>query len=427
MQTNFNLKNGLKTIALPIEGTNTVTTLVIFSTGSKHESRETSGISHFLEHMFFKGTEKRPDTMAISGTLDKIGAEFNAYTSKEFTGYWVKSASEHLKLSFDVLSDMLSNSKFSTEEIDREKGVIIEEFNMYLDNPMWHIEDVFEELLYGDTSAGWSTIGTKENIAAFTREDFVKYFHHQYGANSATVVVAGKIPANFEELAEKYFGAFKADDYQTKLIVEENQSEPALKINFKETDQTHLSLGVRTFAYGHSDEFILKSLAIILGGTMSSRLFINLRERNGLAYYVRTGSEIYTDCGYLTTRAGVPVNKVEEAIKIILAEYKKMTTELVSDEEVDKIKSYLHGKIPLSLESTDEIAEWYASQETVLRQMANKPRGVITPEEFLAAIDKVTKEDILRVAQTIFKPENLNLAIIGPYKNEEDFKKLLVL
>jgi predicted Zn-dependent peptidase len=402
--------------------------LVAFGTGSKYETRETNGISHFLEHMFFKGTKKRPTTLAISSELDKVGGEYNAFTSKEYTGYWVRVESRQVNLAFDVISDMLLNSKFDQKEIDREKGVIIEEVNMYRDNPLMYIEDVFEQCLYGDQPAGWDVIGTKENIQKFNRQDFLDCLHTQYGAQNAVVCLAGMVTKDAITQAEKYFLNFKASEMQEKPAVIEKQEKPQIKLFFKETDQINLSLGVRSLPYGHKDEMIVKMISVILGGSMSSRLFTSLREREGLAYYVKTGNEHYTDTGYLTTQAGVPVSKLDRAIKIILQEYEKICQTLVGKEELNKIKLNIEGRIALQLEATDNIADWYARQ-AILNVTQKRERGqarqILTPEEFSKQVKAVTAVDIRRVAKMLFQKNNLNLAVIGPVKDEKKLFDLL--
>ena len=420
------LSNGLNLLTVPMTGAKTTAILVMIATGSKYENKKNSGLSHFLEHMFFKGTDKRPDTLTITSVLDRVGGEYNAFTSKEYTGYWIKVAKQETKLALDVLSDMLLHSKFDNEEINREKGVIIEEVNMYLDNPMRRIEDVFEQCLYGNTPAGWDTIGTKENINSFKREDFVNYFKNQYKTSNSFVCIAGDIPTGANKLINDFFSTWSTGQPKTKLPVKEKQSTPAIKIEYKKTDQAHLSLGVRTEAYGNSDEFIHKIIATALGGSMSARLFINLRERNGLCYYVRTGAETYSDSGYLATQAGVPVDKIEKAITIIIEEYKRLTTELMPEEEIKKIKQFITGRILLSLEGPDDIANWYGQQLVVrAQQPGGNKKSLLTPTEFLAIVKKISAEDIRRVAKKIFNPKGLNLAVIGPYKNEAQFRKLL--
>lgn len=431
------LRNGVQTIFIPMRGTKTATVLVMVGTGAKYETRENNGISHFLEHMFFKGTKKRKNAMALASELDSLGAEFNAFTGKEYTGYWVKTEASKIETVMDIVSDMLLNSKLSSTEINREKGVIIEELNMYRDNPMFYLEDVFEECLYGNTPAGWDTIGTRENIIGFTRKQFTSYFKSQYAAHNTFVCVAGGAgESRVETLARKYFasGGFseRGKQFSEKEPVEENQREPQLKISYKKTDQAHISLGVRGYPYAHPDRTIAKLISIILGGSMSSRLFSRLRERSGLAYYVRTEAEFYTDSGYLTTRAGVPVDKVGEAIRIILEEYRKLKRTAVKKDELNRNKELLRGRVALQLESSDAQANWYGRQAVMLDTIARedgKKRNVrpATPKKYLNKIDKITSRDIKRVANDIFTNEGLNMALIGPFKDKKTLRKLLRL
>ncbi|MFH1772791.1 MAG: pitrilysin family protein [Patescibacteria group bacterium] len=418
------LANGLDVIMAPIIGTKAVTVLIIFGTGSKFENQKNSGISHFLEHLLFKGTKKRPNTLAIAGKLDEIGAEYNAFTSKEYTGYWIKAEADQLNLVLDVLSDIILNSKFSKEEIDREKDVIIEELNMYLDNPMFYIEDLFEQCLYGDTPAGRDTIGTKETILKLNRKQILDYVKTQYSADQATICLAGKVNPLAIQSVNKYFNKLLKRNYHGKLKTKDEQDQPQLNLFYKQTDQAHLSLGVRTSAYAHQDELTTKIISIILGGSMSSRLFIKLRERNGLAYYVRTHNEPYTDSGYLTTQAGVHSDKLEQAIKIILNEYKILTTEYIDKTELNRVKQCLIGRTALYLESSDNMANWYARQMILFKEQ-NRQEEILTPEKYYARIKKINVQEINEVAKKIFVNNKLNLAIIGPYKKKEGFKKIL--
>lgn len=244
------LDNSLPLILLPMKETRIVTALLMIKTGSKYETCSESGLSHFLEHMFFKGTKKRPNTLDISSALDALGGEFNAFTSKEYTGYYVKVLAGKLESALEILADMLSASKFEAEEIEREKGVIIEELNMYEDNPLMHIEDVLESCLYGNTPAGWDTIGTKETIKSFKRDDFIKYYQRQYGAKSMTLILSGAVSSADIKLANKYFSVFQPNKWKDKLRVIEAQKKPAIKIIFKKIDQVNLSLALRTFPVG---------------------------------------------------------------------------------------------------------------------------------------------------------------------------------
>jgi len=444
-------------------GTKTATALFMVATGSKFETSRSSGISHFLEHMFFKGTVKRPTTLALSSELDKLGGEYNAFTSKEYTGFWVKVEASRLGPAVEVLADMMLNSKLEAAEIEREKGVIIEELNMYLDNPLLYIEDLFEQCLYGDSPAGWDTIGTKANILRFKRPDVMAYWRSQYSAEQSLICLAGKLPfchSDDPELVEgeeesliageressiidpssrgfgtqddkkiaafvnKYFKHLSKNVYKDKPAVTEAQKQPQVKLHYKKTDQAHLSLGVRALPFGHRDELAQKILSAILGGSMSSRLFTNLRERHGLAYYVRTNSETYTDSGYVTTRAGVPVDKVNQAASIILAEYKKLVTEKVEARELNKVKQMLTGRAALELESSDDIASWYARQAMLFHEQ-KQPAKIQTPEDYYRELKRITAEDVLKVAREIFVNNKLNLAVIGPYKHKDDLENIL--
>ncbi|MDD4902423.1 MAG: pitrilysin family protein [Patescibacteria group bacterium] len=412
------LDNGLKLITAPIQGTKTVTAMVMFGTGAKYESLSMSGLSHFLEHLFFKGTKKRPNAQKLSSDLDALGCEYNAFTAKEYTGYWIKVDSSKIALAMDILSDMLLNSEFSSTEINKERGVIIEEINMYHENPMMYIEDVFEACLYGDTPAGREIAGTKANIQAFKRQNFMNYFTSQYGANSAVLCLAGNIDERTERLAARYFGKMPRSPFKDKIRTADAQRVPAVRMHYKEGNQAIISLGVRAYDTYHEDKIILKVLAVLLGGSMSSRMFSELREKRGLAYFVHTTAETYTDTGYLTTQAGIPVGKQDQAVKVILSEYKKLRTKLVGKEELKRAKDLIRGRTVIGFEASDNVANWYAQRE-VLKE------ALLTPEEYFTKIDKIKAEDIRRVAKDIFKNEKLNLAVIGPFQDEAEFEKIV--
>jgi len=420
------LPNQLEIISAPIAGTKTATVLFMAAAGSRFETKRDSGLSHFLEHLFFKGTGRRPSTLAISSELDKVGGEYNAFTGKEYTGFYVKVESGQLKLALDVLADMLLNSRFAAKEIEREKGVVIEELNMYLDNPLYYIEDLFENCLYGDTPAGRDTVGSKKTIVGFSRGQVLNYYASQYSASQAVICLSGQVGEAAVKLAENYFKKFSEKNYRDKPPTDDRQSAPKINLHFKKTDQAHLSLGARALPYGHSDELVLKILSLILGGSMSSRLFIRLRERSGLAYYVRTHNEAYTDSGYLTTQAGVPVSKLNDAVKIILAEYGKLAAAPVAEAELKKAKQCLIGRLALQLETSDNLASWYARQAILLKEQ-NSREKVLTPEKYFARVKKITAADVRRAAREIFRNDKLNLAVIGPYRDEEKYVKPLKL
>lgn len=413
------LDNKMPLILVPMKETKTVTALLMVKTGSKYETREESGLSHFLEHMFFKGTDKRPDTLSISSALDALGGEFNAFTAKEYTGYYVKVVTNKLGAALEILADMLGASKFAAVEIEREKGVIIEELNMYEDNPLMHIEDVLETCLYGDTPAGWDTIGTKKTIKSFKRDDFLKYYQRQYGVNSMTLILSGAVPTTAKKLANKYFSSFKTNKWRDKLKVKDTQKKAVIKTVYKKIDQVNLALALRAFPVGHAQEMPLKLLAIILGGSMSSRLFISLRGKSGLAYYVRTGLESYSDAGYFSTQAGVPKNKVRQALQILISEYQKIKTEGPTQAELNKAKDILSGRLLMQLETSDEVASWYG-QQAILR------KDFLNPVDLEKNLRAVTLAEVHLAAKEIMTANNLSLALIGPIVKAEE-KALLSL
>lgn len=419
MHEQTKLQNGINLILSKNTSTNTATVLVMVKTGSKNESKDTNGISHFLEHLMFKGTKEYESPHKLSIALDNLGGEFNAYTSEEFTGYWIKIEHSKLESALALLSEMLINSTFPEEEINRERGVIIEEMNMIQDDPMRHIYSLFTQCLYGDTPAGRKVIGPKENIETITRETILNYYKTQYNPNNLTIAITGNI-SNANTLAEKYFNFTNNSQKTEAKKVTVKQTKPNIEIINKKTDQAHLSLGFHAYNIDHPKEMTLKLLAAILGGSMSSRLFMELREKKGLAYYTRTFPDFYSDCGYMTTNAAVPATKLEEAIKIILNEYKIIKEIPVTEDELNKVKNIIKGKLAIELEQSDEVAEWYAESHLI--------RGrIITPEEYISKIEKVSIKDIQDVANELFTTNNINLAIIGDCKDKEEYTKLLIV
>lgn len=413
------LGNGLRLITVPMAGTDTVTVVVMVGVGSRYEKDSEAGLSHFIEHMFFKGTQKRPTTLDISAELDAVGGEYNAFTGKDKTGYYAKVDSKHIGTAMDVVFDMFLNSKIEEKEIKREKGTIIQELNMYEDTPMRNVGDEFESLLYPGNPLGRYIVGTKKTVRSFKRKDFVDYMDKFYRANDTIVCVAGKMDEKkVIEKAKEHFKSM-ARGLKPKLVpAAEKQTAPALRIKYKNTDQSHLIVGVRAYDQNHKDRFALSLLSVILGANMSSRLFIEVRERRGLAYYVRSGVEAFEDCGYFETQAGVEHKNLELALATILAEYAKIAREKVSEEELKKAKEYIKGKSIMGLEASDEVAMFYVDQEM-------ERKKIMTIEEIFAKIDKVSVDDILRVAGDIFQNRKLNLAVIGPHRNGQRLKKLL--
>ncbi len=414
------LKNGLRIITVPQNSTQAVTVLVLVATGSKYENKKINGISHFLEHMFFKGTTKRPDKLDIAETLDKIGGIYNAFTGEDYTGYFAKVAAEKFDLALDWVSDIYLNSLLPEKEAKREKGVIIEEINMLYDNPMSRVGLLWNRLLYGDQPAGWDIAGTKESVLAITGNDLLHYMKSQYVAGNTVVCVAGKIDG--EEMIEKikkYFAKISVASPIEKPKVIEKQAKPAVFLDYRKTDQTHLCFGARGYNIFHPHKYTQDVLGVILGGMMSSRLFIEVREKLGVAYYIRTSADANPDTGFLMSQAGVDNRNIEKAVATIMREYRKISTEKVPPAELQKAKDHIKGKMALLLEASDELAAFYGIQELMEKQ-------VLTLKEVYNKIDSVSQEDILHVAKDIFQPKNINLAMVGPFRNKKTFEKILI-
>jgi len=421
MPKKITLKNGLRIITVPQKNSQTVTVLVLVGTGSKYEKKEINGISHFLEHLFFKGTKKRPSTLAISETLDRVGGIYNAFTGEEYTGYFAKVDAKHLDLALDWISDIFLNSKIDPAEIEREKGVIIEEINMRFDHPITYIQTLWNKLLYGDQPAGWDVAGTKERVMKINRSDLLDYMRSQYVAKNTVVCAAGRIKnSQAVKKIKKYFSEIKTSQFLQKPKVFEEQTRPNFLLHERKTDQAHLCLGVRGYNLFHPQRYAQEILGTILGGMMSSRLFINVRERLGIAYYINASALADTDTGYLVAQAGIDNNKIESGISAILKEYKNISQKKVPEKELKKAKDYIKGKTAILLESSDAKAFFYAGQELLEKK-------ILTPEAIFKKIDQVTQNDILKVAREIFQPKKLNLALIGPFKDKTKFQRLLRL
>ena len=411
------LDNGLRVLTANLDHAQSVTCMVMLAAGSRYETPDTNGIAHFSEHMFFKGTQRRPSARDIAGEVDSIGGEFNAFTGKEYTAYYVKCAAEHRDVALDVLADMLRNSRFDAEEIDREKGVIIEEMNMYFDTPRDYIGGVYEDLMYGDQPLGWDIIGRKETVREATRDTFMGYLDRWYKPPRMVVGIAGKIGDDALERATELFGDLPAAETGAPEPAREHKSE-RVKVFTKQSDQAHLILGVPSYPIEHPDRYALQMLATVLGGGMSSRLFTEVRERRGLAYYVFGLNHSYTDAGSLYSQAGVDINRIDEAVTTIAAELRKIAAEPVPADEFEKARNFTKGRFVLQLESPQGLI-LFGMRKEVLEGRAPDP------EEVLAAVDGVTGDDVQRVARDLIADEKLRLALIGPFDDADRFEKLL--
>jgi len=420
MSRKITLDSGLRIITVPQkQGTQAVTILILVATGSKYEKEEENGISHFIEHMLFKGTKKHPSSFEISEILDEVGGAYNAFTSEDYTGYWAKVRKENFDLALDWLTDIFFRAKLESKEIEKEKGVVIEEINMIHDDPMSYIGCLWQELLYPHQPAGRQITGSKKTVAELNREKIINYLKAQYVGKNTIVCLSG----NLEEKeamrkVKKSFSRIGKKESWKKVKVIEAQREPAYFLETRKTEQTHFCLGARGYNSFHPWKYNQALLAVVLGGMTSSRLFEKVREKMGAAYYIYTAVSADPDTGFLVTQAGVDNAKLKKVIAVVLGEYGKVTKKKISAKELKRAKEYLKGRMTLSLESSDERAIFYGLQELLEKK-------ILTLEQIFAKIDKVTAEDILKTAQSIFIPEKLNLALIGPFEEKSGIGKLL--
>lgn len=414
------LPNGLRIITIPMKSPAT-TVLVMVETGSNYETKEQNGLSHFLEHMCFKGTKRRPTSAHIAKELDSLGAANNAFTNQEYTGYYAKGSNRHAKKLLEIVSDLYLNPRIPEAELEKERGVILQEISMYEDLPQVQVWDVFMKLLHGDTPAGRPILGPASNIRRFRRVDFINYRQAHYVAKGTMVVVAGDVkPSEIEKEARKLFKDISEAKKHKKQKVTGRQARPAMLIRKKKTDQMHMVLGFRAYPANDKRMPTLEVLSSILGKGMSSRLFQKMREELGACYYVRTNIDDNTDHGFFAISTGIDSSRSEEILKVLLEECRKLMGEKVSESELAKAKEYLVGHMNMHLETSDAVANFYAIQEVVNHKLKN-------PEDWKKSIKAVTAADVQKVARDIFRNDKLNLAILGNAQNGAKLKKLLRL
>lgn len=413
------LKNGIRLILVPDESKEVVTTMVAFGVGSRYENNDLAGISHVLEHMHYKGTKKRPTALAISEFIEGVGGEHNAFTSKEYTGYFVKVASKYLERSVEFLADLLTNSLFDPAELEKEKDVIIQELDMYEDLPMEVAASRFETALFGKNSLGRDVIGYKKSVKTISRNDLIKYRDQYYLGRNMVVVLSG----NFGGMSEKQVIAlieknFNFDDKDTPkyLKINLNQTKSFSLVN-KKNEQSQLVIGFPGCSHTDPDRYNLKMLALILGGSMSSRMFTEIREKRGLAYAVRSSVTNYLDTGSIETVAGVPHSRVEETILAILAEYKKIIKG-VTAAELARAKEYVYGSLLIGFEDSTELASHYLMNELLTGKIK-------TPAEVAATYQKITLDDVKKAAEKYLDFSRLSLSFVGPDLTEEKLSKIL--
>ena len=413
--------NGLNLLTVHVPEAESVVMTVYVKVGSRYEADSVAGVAHFLEHVFFKGSRNYPYPSSISSLVDSIGGDFNASTSKENTEFYIRASKDHFDLIFDVLTDMILNPLFPEEELEKEKGVVIEEINMYQDSPGAQVESNLENIMWPGSPLGREIIGTKETITALARKQVYDFKNKFYQPGNILLGVAG----NFDERkvtrkVERTWGTLTPKKTGTLKKVVDKQSAPALHIEFKPTKQAHLALGFKSFEHDNPKNPAAFLLASILGGSMSSRLFMNIREQKGLAYYIRASNGAYFHTGSFTIHAGLKIGSTKEALREILLELRKVKSEIIVDTELQKAKDYIKGKVALGLEDTHQKLDW------VLDSFAVRER-VKTPQEFFEQIDAVTAKDVQNIANEIFRNERMSLALVGPFKNQKEFAKELYL
>lgn len=423
------LSSGLTVLLVPMQSVKSATVLAMVHAGSRFEKEQWAGISHFLEHMVFKGTEKYTDAKMLSSTIDAIGAEFNAFTSKDYTGYYVKAASEHMDTALDVVSDMLLTPKLRTEDLEREKGVIIEELHMYEDTPHRHIGDIFEQVMFAGTSLGRDIIGTVETIRSMDRKTFTSYLHDWYGLGNVTLAVVGDSSLVGEKLLKKiesYFSKSKDERkdgqrvYAGKSVYAKDHK---IHVEYKKTEQAHFILGFPALQRKDPDKYALTVLSALFGGYMSSRLFTEVREKRGLCYYVHSDVDAYEDAGIFAAAAGVDKNRIDEAVEVVNGEFYHLLDEKgprkISEEEVKRAKDHLIGATILGMEDSQNLAIFYAKKQTLEKE-------TVSLESVLENIKAVTLDDVMRVAHRIVDGKDPYFAVIGPYEKADRFEKILV-
>jgi len=417
-QTRFS--NGLRLIIVPKKSSKTVTALVLLPIGSRYEPSYLHGASHLIEHMMFKGTKNRPSSLAIAQELDGIGADYNAFTGKDHTGYWIKTVNNKIETALDVLSDMLFNSLFDPKEFCREKTVILEEIKMYQENPLLYINDFFENTLYQNHSLGQLISGQLSDVKRMSRRELLGYKERFYQPDRMIIAIAGGIgKEQIVRLVKKHFGSHQGRGKRDRLglfNIEKSEARTRVKILFKDLKQAQIALGGLAYHYTHPKIEALRLLCIILGGNMSSRLFTEVRVKRGLAYAINTDLNIYQDTGNYGIFAGVDKNKIMEATEIMLKELRKIKKDGVTEEEVIRAKDYIEGSIRLNLEDSANLAKWYAKQLLMIGR-------IFTPKERLEEMRKVRREDIQNVAQELFR--NISISLIGPFKDKNVFLRLL--
>lgn len=412
------LDNGLRIITSAMPHSRSACIALLAGTGSCYESQEEAGISHFAEHLYFKGTQQRPTAKEISQDIEGIGGIINGGTDKETTIFWCKVASSHFSIALDVLCDLLFNSRFDERDIEQERQVIIEEINMNLDSPERRVGMLIDELLWPGQPLGREVVGSKETVASITRKQILDYIARRYLPDNTVISVAGniqheKVIAQIEPL----FNRWASRELSSSYMCDDRQTAPRLRIEPRDSEQAHLCLAVHGFSHSHPQRFALDLLNAVLGAGMSSRLFTEIREHRGLAYDIHSYAEYFLSSGSLGIYAGVDPGKLETAVTAILDELSKLR-EGITQVELTRAKEMLKGRLQLRLEDSQNTALWLGSQEI-------SRKHILTIDDVISIIDAITADDVKRVAEELLSSDKLNLAVVGPLRDEERLMELL--
>jgi predicted Zn-dependent peptidase len=412
------LPGGARLVMSPMPERLSASVVFMFGGGSRLEDERLAGVSHFIEHLFFKGTRKRPTSKEIADAIEGVGGFINASTDKELTAYWTRVPSEHLQLGLDVLSDIVSNSRLALDDVERERMVILEELKMYQDQPQDYVLNLLEEIIWPGHPLGRDIAGTEESVARLTRDDILEYADAHYRLPNLVIGAAGALDEG--ETLDAVSSHLKLPAEPNGLMTPEAPSmldAPHVVVRRKRTEQAHICLGVRTPSYLHPDRYALDLLNTVLGEGMSSRLFLNIRERLGLAYDVHSFTQKHRDTGHLGVYLGVDPKKAVEAIKAVIAEMHSLCDHDLTDEELQRAKEFTKGRLRLDLETTNGVAFWLTYQELLLGEI----RSI---EDELHLVDEVTASDIRRVANSVLR-EPLQMAVIGPFTRESVFRSAI--
>ncbi|HLZ95571.1 MAG TPA: pitrilysin family protein [Candidatus Dormibacteraeota bacterium] len=409
------LRGGAKLVTSPMPERHSASLVLMFAGGSRDEDDRLAGVSHFIEHLNFKGTKRRPTSKEIAVAIESIGGFINASTDKELTAYWARVPAEHLDLGVDVLFDIVSNSRLTPADIERERGVILEELKMYQDQPQEHVQNLFEEIIWPGHPLGRDIAGTERSVAALTRDEILEFANAHYRLPNLVVGAAGSLDE------ERLLGAVASRltlpaelDGVEPSPAPMPLTEPNVLLRRRRTEQAHICLGVRASSYLHPDRYVLDLLNTVLGEGMSSRLFLNIRERLGLAYDVHSFTQKHRDTGYLGIYLGVDPARAVKAVEAAIAELHALESTDVAEDELDRAKEFTKGRLRLELETTNGVAFWLTYQQLVMGEIR-------TIEDELAMVDAVTAADVRRVADEILR-EPMQMAVIGPFAKSAAFR-----